>query len=100
MPLFRFRAFGGSHDSRVVEEDMEARFLREEARGGGLDGVEVGEIEAQEGEFALGCRVLLCDPGYGGVCSVGRARRYVDGAVARVEEASSLPTPAVAPVTM
>lgn len=55
--LRRRRARGRDHDAGVVEEDIEARLLGQEGLGGLLDRGQVGEVEEEIDEIALGGRV-------------------------------------------
>lgn len=83
-------AGGRRHDAGVVGEDVEAGFAREEGGRGGLDGGQVGEVDAQELEAPLRGREGGADGVDGGGGFGGRAPRDVDGAVVRIEDAGQV----------
>lgn len=86
MALGVFGAGGGDHDAGVVGEDVEALLVGEEVVDGGFDGREVGEVEFEEGQLAVGGGVGFLDLGNGRVGFGLGAAGEVDGAVAAVED--------------
>nr|POE94673.1 hypothetical protein CFP56_16910 [Quercus suber] len=93
LQLVALRGLGaerGRHDAGVVGEDIEALLPAEELVGGGADGGQVGEIELEVLEAAVGGGVEGAQGLDGGGALVRTAAGEVDGAVLGVEELGEL----------
>lgn len=81
---------GREHDARIVDEHVEALLLREERVDGRLDGAQVGEVQGQEREAALGGGMLGLSVGDGRLSLVAAASGHIDGSVLLIEDLHEL----------
>lgn len=83
-------ARGGHHDAGIEPEHVEARLEAQELLGGLGNGAQVGEVEGQEDEVALGLGVLLPERGDGRRGLVLGPRGQVDFCVVLVQDGGEL----------